>query len=167
MSDVKQAFGSPITMTFAVQGLASDTNLLAGRESNYIDTTSGLYLDYLVGGKVKTGTSPTVNRTVELWVWGQLDDTPTYPDAITGVDGNKTLTTRDIMFSGLVPLHAVNTDATSGRTYYIRPLSIASAFGGVLPKKWGLFLVHNTAVALDGTGGSFSFTATPVYQTVA
>ena len=32
--------------------------------------------------------------------------------------------------------------------YYIQPFSVASLFGGVMPKFWGLFLAHNHTGAL-------------------
>ncbi|NBW19056.1 MAG: hypothetical protein EBR82_64880 [Caulobacteraceae bacterium] len=70
MADVKIYYVSPSDATITLASLASDTNLLAGRESNAIDNSSNLYLDYLISGKVTTGTSPTTARSIEVWAVG-------------------------------------------------------------------------------------------------
>ena len=45
-------------------------------------------------------------------------------------------------------------DATSNRSYYFGPVSIANLFGGTLPKFWGVYVAHDTAVALNATAGN-------------
>lgn len=143
-----------ITCDLGVGPLASDTNLLAGRASTAVDNTTNQDLDHLVSGVIREGTTPTVDRTIEIWVYSYqsiASGTPTYPDSITGTDANKTMTSRNVMYSTLVLLHAITIDATTGRDYPIAPKSIAALFGGVLPPFWGLFIVHNSAVALNAT----------------
>jgi len=56
--DTKIAYGSSSNLTITLDSLASDTNFLAGRESTEIDNE---YVDYLLSGKVTTGTSPTTH----------------------------------------------------------------------------------------------------------
>jgi len=49
---------------------------------------------------------------------------------------------------------------TSNLTYYLSPFSIASLFGGLMPKFWGLFVAHNMTAALktdSGNTNSFAF----------
>jgi hypothetical protein len=58
------------------------------------------------------------------------------------------------------------TDATSNRSYYFGPVSLAAAFGGVVPPKIVLFVGHSTAVALNATAGNHQIRLQPVYQTI-
>jgi hypothetical protein len=58
------------------------------------------------------------------------------------------------------------TSATSNVAYHFGPVSLAAAFGGVLPPKVVLFVTHSTAVALNATAGNHQIRIQPVYQTV-
>lgn len=172
MSSIKTAYGATVSLTIDLSTgpLASDSGLVAGRQSSVVDNSSSLYLDYLLAGKVTTGTSPTASKQIEIWVYGAESDgggTPVYPDGITGSDANKTFTSRDILAASCRLAAFLPTDNQSGRAYWFAPLSIASLFGGVVPLKWGIFVVHNTGVALSSTGANHAFYATPVYSTVS
>lgn len=167
MADVKTAYGLSSAITITLAGLASSAGLTAGRASTVVDNATDKYLDFLVGGKITTGTSPTTAKSILVYVYGSVDDTPTYPDGITGSDAAKTMTSADVRNAGLVLAASVTTDNTSDRTYWVRPFSVANCFGGSLPKKWGVFVVHDTGVNLNATGSNHELTATPVYQTVA
>ena len=164
MATIKTAYAASVAATITLNALASDaTNMLAGRSSAVIDnTSSNLYLDYLVGGTVESGTSPTAG-TIEVWAWAILNDTPTYPDVITGSDANATITTRNILagFGRLVASMPVT--ATTNVKYPFGPVSLASLFGGSCPEKFGFFVVHNTVAALASAGNVIS--VTPVYAT--
>jgi hypothetical protein len=158
-ADVKTKYPatSTVAITAAIASLASDTNLLAGRAGTAVDNTTNLDLDHRVGGVIKTGTSPTVNTTIEIWVYGPrkvVTGTPTYPDSITGTDANKTMTSANVKNAALKLAAIITVDATTGRSYDIAPFSIAQLFGGTMPEFWGLFIVQNTGAALDSTGGS-------------
>ena len=58
------------------------------------------------------------------------------------------------------------TDATTDRVYHFGPVSVASAFGGVMPVKFVVFVVHNTAVALNATAGNHQIRIQPYFETV-
>jgi hypothetical protein len=149
---LKPLYGSSVALTVTSLGsLATDANLLAGWQSAVQDNTSNLYDDCLLTAVPKTGTSPTVSTTIEVWVYGTLDDTPTYPDTITGSVGTATLTSANTKNAGLALAAVITVDATSNRSYSLRPTSVAQLFGGVMPKKWGVFIVHNTGAALNAT----------------
>lgn len=167
MSDFKLAYAASSALTISLASLASDTNILAGRESTAWDNSSNKYLDLLLGGKITTGTSPTVSRVIEVWAYAQVEDTPTYPDVITGSDSARTLTSRDIVYASLRLAASMSISATSNVAYWFGPVSFASLFGGVLPKKGGIWVVHNTAVNLNSTGGNHAIYIQPVYATVA
>lgn len=156
MADIKSKYPSTSTVaiTCTTASLASDTNLLAGRASTAVDNTSNLDIDHLISGAIRTGTSPTVSTTIEVWAYSYLSiasGTPTYADAITGTDANKTMTSTNVKNAGLRLIAAILIDNTTGRDYPIPPTSIAALFGGALPPFWGVFVVHNTAVALNAT----------------
>lgn len=166
MSNFKIEYAASSALTISPASLASDGTLLAGRESTAWDNTSNKYLDLLIAGKITTGTSPTAAKNIEIWAYGQLEDTPLYPDTITGSDSARTLTSRDILYATLRLVAAIPVDATSNRGYPFGPVSVAALFGGVLPKRGGIWVVHNTVAALHATGGNHAVYITPVYATV-
>lgn len=157
-ADIKTKYPSTssVALTLGLGSLASDTNLLAGRESSAVDNTTNLDLDHMVSGTIMTGTSPTVSTTIEVWAYAPYrtaSGTPTYPDVLDGTDSAETLTSANVKSSMLRLVAAITVDATSNRAYYFAPVSIAALFGG-MPKFWGLFVTHNTAVALNATAGN-------------
>lgn len=165
MADIKLAYGTAADATITLASLASDTNLLAGTESDAIDNSSTLALDYLISGKVTAGTSPTASRSIEVWAVGSWDGT-NWPDVFDGGSGTETITSADIKASVCRLVAAMATANTSDRTYHFGPVSIASVFGGVVPKKFVIFVVHNTGVNLNSTAGNHQVRIQPVYETV-
>lgn len=166
MASQKIEYGSSAAVTITLASLASDTNLLAGRESTAIDNTSSKFLDYLVAGRITTGTSPTASRNIEVWCYAQLEDTPTYPDVFDGSDSNETITNVGIKNAVLKLVASIGTTNSSNVAYDFGPVSVASLFGGVVPKRFGFFVVHNTAVNLNSTGGNHAIWVTPIYSTL-
>jgi hypothetical protein len=152
-------FGTPVTLTMTLASLASDTNLVAGRASTNINNGSAGAdaIDALVGGKVTTGTSPTADRQIEVWAFGSYDGT-SYSGGATGTDANLTPQAKPL----LRLLTVIPTNATSNQTYTWGPVSIAQAFGGIVPERWGIYIVHNTGVALHATAGNHEVKYTPI-----
>jgi hypothetical protein len=167
MSDIKNEYGSSAALTITLASLATSATRTAGRESTAIDNTTNKYLDYLVSGKVTTGTSPTDNKQIDVWVYASFEDTPTYPDVFDGTDSAETATSEDVRNAALLLAASVSTNNTSDRTYWIAPFSIAALFGGRMPKYFGVFVTHDTGVNLNATGGNHAFWQTGVYETVA
>lgn len=167
--DIKLKYGAATAYTISLASLASDANLLAGRESTKVDNDAAntQYLDFIISGKITTGTTPTDARQIEVWAYGIHADTPVFPDVLDGTDSNETITSSQIKYAGLVLLAVLPTNNTSDRTYWMRPVSLAQAFGGIVPKQHGLFVVHNTGVALNATAGNHEFLYTPVYANAA
>lgn len=158
MADIKTKYPSTssVAITCAIASLASDTNLLAGRAGTAIANSTDLDLDHLVSGVVTTGTSPTAGTRIEVWAYAdykRVSGTPTYPDSITGTDAAKTMTSDNVKQSALRLVATIVVDSTSDRPYAFAPVSIVALFGQV-PANWGLFIVHNTAVTLNSTGGN-------------
>ena len=158
MATATISYGTSTALTITLASLATDTNLLAGRESTAIDNTSNTPVDVLVGGFVSTGTSPTANKQIEVWVYGSYDGT-TYSGGCTGSDAALTFASEktSLRLGAILP-----TDATSNHSYEFVINSIAQLFGGVMPKKWGIFVVHNTGVNLNSTGGDHEIKYTEV-----
>lgn len=150
---------STAPLTLGVASLASDPALLAGRASAVVNNTSSLDLDHLVSGAITTGATTAVG-TIEVWVYAAhtiSGGTPAFPDTVTGSDASVALTSASMKGSALVRAAVISTDITPNRTYYFTPFSVADLFGGSMPPYWGLFIVHNTGVALNATAANHFF----------
>jgi hypothetical protein len=165
MADIKIAYGSAFDLTITLASLASDTNLLQGRESAAIDNTTDKNLDYLISGKITTGTSPTTARSIQIWAVASFDGT-SWPDVFDGTDSDETISLAQIKNSSVCRLiDEIATVATNDEDYYFAGVSIARLFGSV-PPKFVLFVTHNTGVALNATAGNHLIRVQPVYRTV-
>jgi len=165
-ADVKEAYGSSFAYTIDLTSLASSTTLVAGRESTAISNTSDLYSEYLVGGRITCGTTPTVDKAIEVWLYGSVNDTPTYTDVFDGTDSAETVTSVNVKKSSLRLLDRMFVDATASLVCWFGPVGIAQAFGGRVPKNHGLFVTHDTVAALHATGGNHVINGTGVFNTV-
>ena len=161
MADIKVKYPSTssVDLTITLASLASGASgvFTAGQESTAEDNTTNLDLDHLLSGKITTGTTPTVSRSINVYAYANISSatgTPTYPDVLDGTDSAETFTSANVQNSAVRFAANIIVDATSNRAYYFGPVSIASLFGGSLPKFWGVFVAHDTAVALNATGGN-------------
>ena len=140
--------------------LADDyASMLTGRASTAIDNRTNLDLDYLVGGFIKLGSSPTAGRIIEVWAYKAVSiasGAPTYQNGITGTDASKTITSANVKYT-LKLGASMQTDATTGLVLPIPVFSIASLFGA-MPAFHGIFIVHGSGAALDSTGGNHAVT---------
>lgn len=167
--NIAYSANTAITIGLATTPLGSSATWIAGRESNEIDNTTNKYDDALVQGKVTVGTTPTANTTINVYVWGADTSLATTAiDVLDGVDSDETLTNTGVLASalrlGAVIGVLVN---TSNVTYNIAPFSVAQLFGGNMPKFWGLFVSHNTGVALNSTAGNHAFSFNGITYTSA
>ena len=158
MANIKRAFGTngqAITIT-----LASLTTTSA-RASTAIDNTTNLYLDALVQVQTKTGTGPAVPNLINVYAYATVDGGTTYSDGATGTDAAITLT---------VPPNAVLIGSlnvpTASTSYKSGPMSVAAAFGGILPAKWGIIIENQSGTTLSATGGDHVVQYHGVYATV-
>jgi hypothetical protein len=163
-NNILKKYGSKTTLTAAVASLASDTNLLAGVESSIIDNSTDGFDDIIVSGKVTTGTSPTASRQIEVWAvaW----DGANWPDVFDGTTSSETITSSDIKNAICKAVAILSTNATTDRVYHFTGASLRQAFGGELPSRVVLFVVHNTGVALNSTAGNHEFSYVGVYPQV-
>jgi hypothetical protein len=148
MADLKTKYGTTNqTVTCTLASLANN----GARESTVIDNSTNVFLDALVMVKVKSnaaGTSAT--GYVNVYAYGTVDTTtPTYSDTATGTDAAITLTAPpNVRLIGVINVVA------NATTYKSGPFSVAAAFGGVLPEKWGIIIENKSGAALDATEGN-------------
>jgi hypothetical protein len=150
----------PADSTFTCT-LASLTNNSA-RQSTVIDNSSNLDLDALVQLQIKSGASGTATTGyVACYVFATADAGTTYTENAGATDAAITLTSP----TNLLLLGIVNVVANA--TTYKGPVwSVASLFGGNMPKKWGIVIQNLTGGTLDSTEGSHKKLYTRVINTV-
>jgi hypothetical protein len=147
--------GSFTDLTITLASLAT----ASWRESSYVDHAAIDAIDYSLGGKITVGTTPSANTAIELWLYGQINGTPEYTGGATGVNAATTPTGDKSL---LIPLDFIIVNsATSNVAFRFGPYSVLSAFG-VIPARWGLWVLNNSGVALHATGGNHKIT----YQAV-
>lgn len=124
----------------------------AQRQSTVIDNTSNLYEDAFVMVIAKTGSSSTTSTgRLYVYAYGTSDGTH-YTDGASGTDGSITLTSPPNM-----PLIGVLNAVANSTTYNGGPFSVAQAFGGTLPEKWGIVVDNECGSTLDGTTASANY----------
>ena len=156
-------YSSNTAITLDLSSLASSSTFVAGQESGEIDNTTNQYLDCLVNVKGITGhasTANTVGQEIRVYVWGA--DTSLGTTAIDVLDGTssaETLAQVNVLNALRFAGSNACTVTTAGLLYYIQPFSVASLFGGIMPKFWGIFVSHNFTGALGASNNSlFSYT---------
>jgi len=141
----------PVFGTNDLDGLASSSTLLAGRESAVI---ANVYNDVLLSGRFKANnTAPTAGQ-ISVFVGGIINDTPSYPDVFDGTSSAETVTSADIRNAILRPAATIITDATANRIYEFAPVNIPALFGGVAPSSYFVFVTHSMVQALNTTAGA-------------
>lgn len=168
MSTVSINYSSYATITIAPENVATSSTWTAGVESDAISNGTNLYDDALVAGVWRCGTTPTANTEVRIYVYAQQDDTPTYPDVFDGTSSAETVTSAGVLTGVVRLLGTLYVDSTtSNRDYFLAPTSVAERFGGVLPKRWGLFIAHNTGVNSNSTAGNHVWKYTGIKYDIA
>ena len=149
MADRKIAYAANASITITLTSLGS----AAYRESTAIDNTSNLYLDALVGGITQIG-AVGADGQIEIYAYGSWDGT-SYTAGVTGSDAAITWGTTGGVdsYNDLVPLGTAATDTTDDNDdVEWGPFSVAAAFGGRLPPKWGIVVKNSTGTAFHATG---------------
>ena len=146
MATIQTAYGtSNQSLTITLTSLASSAT--AGRESAAVNNSSDLFLDVLVMAKVVLAAGTIANdRAVYVYAYGSVDGGSNYPDNVTGADAAITMTDP----TNLRLLGVLNTPTSAG-TYKAGPWSLASAFGGVMPERWGVAVRNYSGIALSAT----------------
>ena len=144
MSTVKPLYASPTTITITQAGLTNNSY----RQSTVFDNSTTRYEDGLLGGSIQVGTTPTDKTTIEIFLYGTFDGT-NYTAGCSGTDSAYTADGEE----GLLPLVAIiYVDTTSNQDYVWGPISVAAAFGGVMPQKFGVVVQNKSGVTTHATG---------------
>lgn len=151
--DIKNAYATKATIACTLTSLANGS----ARESDVVDNTSNKYKDALV--RVKTNGQASGTSAIRVFAYASLGDT-TYTDLATGSDAAFSAGFRNVAFVGAVQMNA-GTGVVAG------PFSIAAAFGGILPSKWGLIFLNNSGAALSATSGDHVIEYEGVFENVA
>jgi hypothetical protein len=156
MASIKEAFGTSAAIACSIASLVTAN----GRESTALDNTSNLYLDALVYLAIKSGASVAGDKCCYIYAYGSEDGT-NYAGGCTGSDAAYTpASPTPLRLVFVMPMPAATTT-------YKGVFSIAQAFGGVLPRKWGIVIVNSTGANLDSTEGNHAKSYTGVYATSA
>lgn len=152
--DLKLKYSTALTPTVTnLQSLASSSTFLAGWTSAWIDNTTVLALDYLATANIAAGATPTAG-SVRVYAYAQHSDGATAPSLFSagtaGTEGAATITDTEMRDASLVLLWSSDIDTTTNDNYTMPPRSIAQAFGQV-PRKFALFIAHDTVAALRST----------------
>jgi hypothetical protein len=138
MADIKAKYGSSNqAITITINGLAHD----ARRESAAVDNSASCFTDALVQVKIATnaGADSTGDKSVYLYVYGTSDGGTTYSANASGSDAAFGTDPQQLNNCRLIgTIYA----PTQNKVYQSDPISIACAFAGVLPQRWGI-IVHN------------------------
>lgn len=152
MATVTVNYAAAASITLGLTSLADG----GYRESAAVDNgTTDKYLDAQVGGKIQIG-AVSADGTISIYAYGSYDGTE-YTAGLTGSDGTITWGTTGTTgvdgYLNLPLLGVVSVDTTDDNDD-VRwgPFSVAQAFGGVLPTKWGIVVKNSTGIAFHATG---------------
>jgi hypothetical protein len=167
VATINIAYSSPATVTITPASLADG----GYRESTAIDNgTSVKYVDALVGGLVRIG-AVAADGTIAIFAYGSYDGTE-YTAGVSGTDGTITWGTTGRSgvdgYNNLPLLGVVSVDTTDDDDYVTwGPFSVAQAFGGVLPTKWGIVIRNSTGTGFHATQTSSECQYTGITYTSA
>lgn len=145
----KIQYGSNTTITCTLASLASSTT--AGRGSAVVDNSANLFIDVLLTIAVKTSASAlSGDKACYAYLWGSGADS-VYEGSSAEAQGTDAAVTLDVPTNMRGPF---TISCPASAVTYRRVISIAEAFGGVVPYKWGFVLNNQTGQALDSTEGN-------------
>ena len=165
--DINPVYVTPTSGSGGLTSLATSSDFTAGYEWFLVDVAgmSPIPRDVRHSGKIRVGTTPTANTEIRIYLVASNDGS-TWPDVFDGTGSAETVTSSGIRDSVCKLAAVMATDATSDRVNWFGPVSVASLFGGMVPKKFVVFVTHNTGVNLNATGGNHAIYVTPATQQI-
>jgi hypothetical protein len=154
----KILYASNATITCTLASLTSSATV--GRGCAAVDNSSNLYVDAILTIAVKTSGSALANdKACYVYLYGCGAD-GIYnggSDENVGTDASVTVDSpTNLKGPYVIACPSIST------TYRLVVASVAEAFGGILPYKWGFVLVNFTGQNLDATSGNFTVDYTGV-----
>lgn len=165
MANVKLVYASPVTLTITNANLAA--SVTAGWQSAVQDNSSNLYLDALAEWVLAAvNTAPAGTKRIYCYAWGSNDSSGSdFTGTGTNIPGTgeATLTFPDVTANSIpMPLIGTISYPSQNKAINAGPFSIARAFGGILPPKYGIAMVNDSGMTLSVT----SIKITPAYASV-
>jgi len=147
MADIKTKYGAANqALTITIDGLASE----AQRASAAVDNAASGFTDALV--QVRIATNPaadsTGDKSVYVYAYGTSDDGTTYSANASGADAAFGTDPQQL---GNCRLIGTIYAPTQNQIYESDLMSVAAAFGGALPQRWGILVANRTGQALKGS----------------
>lgn len=163
MASILEAFTSANSFTITnLNSLAS--SVTAGWGSGAVDNSSSLYLDALVQVNLAAvNTAPSSQKAFFVYAYG-LTDTGGSLYTTTGATSGGTpgtqgtLTFPDITANAInLPLIGIIPYVGQNTVIYSPAFSVAKAFGGWLPPKWGVAIVNASGMTIAASGNSVTW----------
>lgn len=157
---ITPVYGSSVALTIThLNGLTVSSLGLDCWSSAVVDNSSNLSMDEVVSYVISFSNTSGGGTICEWWLWEVMDDTPTYPDTISGAEGTFTLTSGNVKCGGAFKQALTFAlDGTTSRKYY-GTFRLSSCFGPTPPKKWGVMFVNNVGT-VSSSGNAV--TRTPI-----
>ena len=146
MSAIKLAYGTSTPFTITLASLANGAT--SGQESTVVDNTSDLYMDASaqVIVTISSGT-PANDKAAYVYAYGS-DGSTNYSGGATGSNAAINLAAPTAMrLIGVIPMPT----AATAVTYQGQPMSVAAAFGGIMPRKWGIVVRNYSGLSLTSS----------------
>ena len=160
MATATVTYSANTAITLDLSSLPLSAAFTTGRESTEIDNTANKYMDALVSvlGITGSASAPTAGQQIVVYLWGADTSLATTPiDTLDGVDSAETITLPTLQALRFAA-SAYTTTTTASQAYFIQPFSVASRFGGVMPKFWGLYVATSLTGGLAASmSAKFSF----------
>ncbi|MGH9524206.1 MAG: hypothetical protein ACRD3E_16910 [Terriglobales bacterium] len=138
------SYGTRTAVTCSLNSLANNSN----RESNAVDNTSALAVDYEVAVVLALAASVTVGDVVTVWC--AASDGTDYTGGGSGSDSSYSA-----LGEGQLQLIGIITCVTtSAKTYKFILPSLAAFFGGAVPPKFSFIVENASGQALASSGHS-------------
>lgn len=155
MTTATPTYGTATSITLTLTSLASSTaDPPVGRESAVVDVTTIDCIDMWVGGKITTGTTPTANTRILVFIAPSYDGTSYAGNAAGAGDAGLTPSVVETMaLAAVIPVKAAVATTT-----FNWGVSLLSLLGG-LPPKFVVFVTHNSVAALHTSGHELKYRA--------
>jgi hypothetical protein len=161
----KLAYAASTALTITMNSLAG----ASARSSAFVDNATTLYVDALVSIKFTLNATGTVgdHGCVNVYAYASEDGTiygpsggPSGKEAIDGTDKPITVNfspAPSTLWGLRIGLVQIQTGAANV-SYVSPPFAVAQAFGGTLPRRWGIVVENRCGIGFAGSGCTASFT---------
>lgn len=166
MAAVKEVIGSTTSLTVTnLQSLSS--SLTAGWQSDVVDNTSDLFLDIMVAVTLSIGSvTPANDKGVYVYAYGAWSGSnyTTVATGPTGTQGTFTFPDQSLYPSPYPFLGFIPTPIITSATTYRKSFSLAAAFQGSVPLKWGILIRNYSGNSLASSANAVDWT--PIHYSV-